>query len=88
MAINKNIFILFIMTLVFLAIFLVWNIKNPDQKVVANFLKISTLSGFSFYLDSFYLRHRDLNNIDTVFDFSPSLKERSIGTFILKAPIK
>ncbi len=88
MDISKKSFFILSFSLVFAITLEIVFIEKIDQKVIANFLQTSTLTGFSFHVNSLYLRHRDLNNVDILFDFSAGLKERDIATFLLKAPLK
>ncbi len=88
MELNKKTFLLFSLFLISATIFEIILIKNPNSKMVANFVKITTFYNPSFYINNPHLRHRDLNNINAIFEYSPSLREKEIGSFILKAPIK
>lgn len=88
--VNKRRFYIFITILVScLGLQVSYLTLRPNhQTLLENFLHVSTLTSPAFYLNSPYLRHRDLNNIDRLYTFHPALRESEIGTFIISAPVK
>lgn len=86
---RKKFFIFLTFILIFTGVQVSYLILHPtNKKVLNNFLHVSTLSSPSIYINTPFLRYRDLNNEDRIFTFHPALKESKIGTFIQKAPVK
>lgn len=61
---------------------------NKNLSPLLEFINFTSFPNPAFYSNIYFLRHKDLNNIDIIFSLHPSLKENALGSFVLKSPIK
>lgn len=64
------------------------NSRPSNVGILKSFVHVTNFFNIAFYSNTPYFRHRDLNNIDILFSYHPSLRESKVGTFINSAPVK